>query len=344
MPSRSLDYTPLGRRVGLRARLAAIAGNNLYLLGMTVSVLLTAAGLAVFLVQLITGHVGEFGWFCLGFLVPCGVLAAADGLRQAGRGGSVSAFARANGLEAIHGTTATSYAGSLFADGSHLVLHSVRTRGETFVEVGDLWPLGGAARAADGVEDPGSAAYPERRLFLRVKMGFSIRAGMRAEVVTPELDERLRSFAGAYSLEISGSELTVFGRRELRPKDPLRMAEAFGLAQQLAERLAEVSRDRRRGRGRGAEKANASGIPIPQRHVADDAGLRTMGALKVIGITVALLVIGPLAIAVFMSAIDGGLRGREGVAQVVTLVVVSVVCAVIAGVVRMITTPRRPKR
>ncbi|WP_431500436.1 hypothetical protein [Nocardioides sp.] len=43
MRSRSLDYTPLTERAGLRGRLRTVAGDNLLVIGMTVGVLLTAA-------------------------------------------------------------------------------------------------------------------------------------------------------------------------------------------------------------------------------------------------------------------------------------------------------------
>lgn len=336
MRSRSLDYRPLTDSVGLRGRLRTVAGDNLLVIGMTVGVLLVAGALAVFLVQLISGQIGGFGWFCIGFLFPCGVWVMVSGLLQAGKGGSVAAFAQANDLELTRSTMATTYAGSLFADGSHLVRQSVRTPGETFVEVGDRWPATPPKVGMSGITGTVQAEPHTAQLFMRVRLNERVRPGTRAsEIVTPALDEELRRFAGDYTVEVAGQELTVFGSRELEATRPDRMEQAIGLAERLAAHHAGLV---------GSEgEATTSGIPIPQLAEVRTPGGRPMGALKAIGLVLALVVVGALVIAVVMSVLDDGLRGQKGLAEVVVLIVIAVLLAAVAGLVRLITTPRRER-
>lgn len=336
MQSDHLDYTPLTQRVGLRSRLRTLAGDNLMVMGMTVGVLLTAGPLAVFLIQVVTGNLGGFGWFCIGFLFPCGVWVLGSGLYQAGKGGAVAAFARANGLRLVQGSAATSYAGSFFADGTHVVRQSVRTRDETFVEVGDRWPVTTPKLRTNSVTDTVQAEVRTPELFLRVRLSGRVSpGGSAAEVVTTALDAELRQLAGAYTIEVTDRELTVFGTRELELTDADRMKQALGLAERLAEAAeAELVGD--------APEPTASGIPIPEVGTRSSGG-RMMGAVKVVGITIALFIIAPLVFAAVMSVADDNLRGRGGVAQVVVYLAVMALVGVVGWVVRLITRPQRSR-
>lgn len=338
MQSDHLDYTPLTQRVGLRGRLRTLAGDNLMVMGMTVGVLLTGGPLAVFLVQVVTGNLGGFGWFCIGFLFPCGVWVLGSGLYQAGKGGAVAAFAQANDLKLVSSTTAPDYAGSHFANGSHVVRQSVRTRGKTFVEVGDRWPVTAPKVAVNTVTDTVQAQARTPELFLRVRLNGRLKPGASAaEVITSDRDDELRRLTGNYTVEVSGRELTIFGTLGLEPTEPDRMRQALELAERLAAAAnAELVGDE-------AAEPTTSGVPIPEITAPPASRGRLMGAVKVVGITIAFIVIVPLVIAAVMSVADDHLRGRGGLAQIVVVLLLAVVMAVVVGVVRLITTPQRSR-
>lgn len=329
MGSRSLDYTPLTGRVGLRGRLRALSGDNLLVMGMTIGVILAAGGLAGFLGQHVSGRIDDFGWFCLGFAVPCGVGVMASALLQAGKGGAIAAFARANDLQLTEATMARSYAGSCFADGSHLVRQSVRTRGEAFIEVGDRWPVTAAKGAISSAIDTGQAVPHQAMLFLRIRRAGVPSRRRSGELITSAIDDELRRLAGSYSVEISRRELTVFGSLPLKATKDGRMERAIALADTLAEAFGAVE----------GVRVVSSEAPVPEERDG-----RPMGAVKVVGVSMALFVIGPIVIALPMSLLDGALRGRTALATVAVVGLVAVVTLVVTAVVRRITTPRRRRK
>jgi len=339
MTSRNLDYRPLTRRVGLRARLAALAGNPLMVMGTTLGALLAGVPVIVVAVQLATGGLEGFGWFCLFFLLPCGLWVLADALGKSGQDGRLGAFARANRLELVQGVSATHYSGSLFADGSHVVRQSVRTPGHSFVEVGERWPVTTPRISTNPATGVMTAAGRTPEVFLRARLAGRVGDDASVEtMVTPELDDALRRFAGAYRVEATGRELTLFGTGRLDAAEPGRMEEAF----ELADRLVEAANTHLVSGS--IEKPTLSGVRIPDRDDGKAPQRRAMGPLKVVGLTLALMVIGPLLIAAVMSVADDGLRGNEGAARLVVGLVVVASLVVVGWVVGLITKPQgRPR-
>lgn len=310
--NRNLDHAPLARRGGLGPRLRGASTSNVVVMGGTIGILLVVVPLVVLVGLLATGNATDVGGLVL--LAMCfagGVYVLVDVLRKGADADALSRFAAANDLTLVRGSVAPHYAGSLFADESHAVHQSVRTRDDAFVEVGERFPT----TAPRGSREPNR---PE--LFLRARLAGPATRDP-SELVTPELHEALSRFAGPYAIEVSGDELTLFGSRELDVVRPGRVEEAFALADELVSR------------------ASTGLVPTPT-HPEPPRG-RTPRPLRVVGWILALMVGGPLVIAILMSILDDHLRGAGSAARLVVSLVVLATMAVVGRLVRAAVTPRR---
>lgn len=352
---RALDLTPLTRRGALGARLRVVASNTLLVIALTLGVLLVLLpgiglagvlllgdgpvdrGLVVFLVMLLLG----------------GVYVVIDAFAKAGTGTRLQEFARANDLEVTLSLGARHYAGSQFRSGRRIVLHSVRTRRPPVLEVGDSWPLT-RVRTRIGVTTHVVTAKnaPEAKVFLRAVLPGTVRraysfdgasgsrdvariAGRDTRFMTTEIDDALHEFAGDYTLEVTGDELTVMGTRPLEPTRPDRVETAFALIDVLAARAGTVLVDQ------GSIRPAPGRSPQGARPVA---GRRRAGRhpLVIVGAVLAMLIVVPLAIALVMSSIDGVLRGREGLATIVVGLMLPVLFWLVARLMRWLTARRDP--
>jgi hypothetical protein len=326
--TRDLDLTPLTGRAGVRDRARVVAADHLSLMGSTVAALVVLVPLVVLVALAATGNATDAGGLVL--LVGClvgGLYAVSDVWRKAGPAAALGAFARANGLVLQRSAAAPHYAGSVFADGSHVVRQSVRTPEEDFVEVGDRFPAprGGARR----VQRPA--------LFLRARLSGRAAGGPTARGLVPrELHDAIERFAGPYRIEVAGDELTLLGTRELEAARPGRVQEAFA----LLDRLVELAESRLLPSPGSTAEPTPSGIPVPELPRPTALRGRRRGPLRVVGMTLALLVVGPLVLAVVMSVVDDQLRGNEGVARLVVGLVVAAMLVAVAWVARTVTTPR----
>lgn len=333
----AFDEGPLHSRGGVASRLRVIASDNLALLGATIGVLLVVVPLAVLVGLVATGNTGDTGALALiAMLVAGGLWTLVDVMRRAGTSSAVERFALVNGLDLILSTSGTRYAGSLFADGSHVVHQALRTRNGRFVEVGDMFRVAAPLGAAAGAVLPGQAATstaPPPRLFLRARLaGHVRRTPADVELVTPELDAALSSFAGTHAIEVSGEELTVFGSRPLDPTGPGRIAEGFALAEALVGRADELLVDQPSWR--------ADGVDV----VPDGRRGRPWTPVRTVGALLAMLVVVPVLVAVVMSILDDGLRGNEPAARLVVGVLVLAIVLVVGAVVRASTGGRAARR
>lgn len=282
--SRDLNFQPLARNHGLRGRARAVGANPLWVMGGMIGVLLVVIPSAVFVALLLDGRAyDDWGVVALvAMLVAAGAFCVGQVLHEAGRGSALAAFAHANELDLVVAKAQPGYAGSLFADGSHIVQQSVRTQDARFVEVGERFPVTGPQRR-------GAPATPE--LFLRGRL-----AGRSAPWATtdagPELHERLTAFAGTYVVEVFRDELTVFGSKRLDPTRPGRMAEALALTDALVaeadDRIPASARD------------HAPAVP---EFGEGGRGRRTHPGV-VVAATLALLVVVPLTFAFVMSILE----------------------------------------
>lgn len=345
--SRRLDLTPLFRPVGLGDRLRTIGANPLTVLGLAIGVLLVVVPLIVVVALFATGNATDVGGLAvLALLLAGGAWVVGSELHKAGADGAFGSFARVNHLTLVRATAAPEYAGSQFADGSHVVLQSVRTRRLPIVEVGDRFPVTSVGVAPSPIGGVTAARQNRPEVFLRAQLaGPAAREPQDDELVTPELHERLTRFAGPYTIEVSGDELTFFGSRALDTAGPGRVEEAFDLADELADR------------------ANAALVPeahrtatLPFRYERPDddrpapylpggrqpkrSGWRGRPA-KVVALGLAFLVGGTLVIAVGMSVLDDVLGGNRLAVTVVVAVIVVVVFAVAARIARTLTARRR---
>ncbi len=332
--TRDLDYSPLRRGATLRALLGAARSSNLLVMAGTVGVLLVLVPLVVFVALVATGNATDVGGLVV--LAMCfggGCWVLFDLGRRSVGADAFESFARANDLTLVRASTVQHYAGSVFADGSFAVDQSVRTADRTFVEVGDRFPTTAASFELHGHHRPNRL-----ELFLRARLSRSPAGSVDdIELISPDLlpaalHDELSRFAGAYRIEVSGDELTLFGTRGLEVRSPARVREAFDLLDALLTEL-----DPTRGPSSGAPAPEGGpGRPAP------DGG--TPGPLRVVAWTLALVVVGPIAIAIVFSVLDDHLRGNRGVARLAVGALVVVVLAVVGRVVRAALTPRRTDR
>lgn len=322
---RDLDYTPLGRGSGIRNRLRAIGGNNLWVVAGAIGVLLVVVPVVIAIALLATGNPSPDGLLMLLFLLVCGVLVLGDLLRKAGPAAGLEAFAAANSLELVRGTTARHYAGDVFASEQYAVHQSVRTRGETFVEVGECTPT---------TLPPDARRPNQSALFLRARLTGHTGAEPD-QLVTPELHRQLTRLAGPYRVEVAGDELTVLGSRPLDPQRPGRLEEAFALAGTLVSRADAHPAD-----ATTPGSPTLSGIPLPTPSRPLEAAGKPPRPLAVLGWGMAALVAGSLAIAIVMSVVDDHLRGREVEARLVVSIIVVVTLLLVARLVRAAVSPR----
>lgn len=314
---RDLDYDSLGRGPGLRERLRALGGDPRLVIGGTIGVLMVVVSAVVLVALVATGNATDGGGIAVLVMVLLGgVYVVADATGQAGGASAMTAFARANELVPLGSSMATHYAARSFAAGRCAVRQGVRTRDALFVEVGDRAAVT-ARRAAQGDVDP--------EVYLRVRLAGPVEPG--SELVTPELDEALTRFAGPYVVDVAGDELTLLGSRPLEPRRSGRVAEAFALADALAERAGS-----RRVVGAGPDLTKPPLEPEPARR-------RSPWAIA--AWTVGLLVVLPLGFAVVMSSLDDGLRGNRPAARAVVGLLVVLLIALAGWLVRLALTPRR---
>lgn len=344
--TRDLDYAPLTRRVGLGERLRAVAANNVWVIGATVSLLIAVVPLGLILFFAVAtpltggGFSGDDGVVLavLLFFLLCGALGVTDVLAKAGGAGGFARFAEVNDLESIVGEAAVGYAASEFADGSHLVMQAVRTRERSFVEVGDRFPT----------TPPRDTTQENRaQLYLRVRFAGPVAGGLDEDrLVTPELAAALTRFAGPYTVEKSTYELTLTGDQALDPTSPGRVEEAFALADALGTR-AEVVLGARRwvaGDAPAAPEPTPSGIPVPLVPEPAPARGRPPRVTWVVLATLAVVIGLPLALAVVMSSVEGSLRGNELGATIAVSLIIAVFLAVVGLLVRWSVAPRRRSR
>lgn len=327
------DYTPLSRTGGLRARLQAVAGDNRLRIAATIMVLLIVLPPVILAALLATvENVDSGGVWVLGFVFACGLGVGADLVRQAGGVHALARFASANDLQALPGSVALHYTGSLFADGSYRVQQGVRTREDHFVEVGDRFPT-----KVGGARGP---HVPE--LYLRARLsGPATRSPDGEDLVTPLLHDQLTRFAGAYTVEVSGGELTIFGTRGLETSTPGRLREAFALLVELAERAETVLMAAPLPDRAAAPGPTPSGVPIPAFERLEPEPTQPRSAVAIGGYTLVLLLLGSIAIAIVMSVLDDNLRGNALAARVVVPLVLVAIVAVVELIIRWLLNPRR---
>lgn len=329
-----LDYGPLHRRFGLRDRLRAIGRDNVMVMGSTVVALLVVVPPVVLVSLVATGNATDPGGIaCLVLLMAAGAYATWDVLAKAGSASALHRFADANDLDAVPASTAPTYAGSLFADGSSTIRQAVRTRERRFTEIGDRFPTGSRNSAGATVSE----------LYVRLRLEASLlRTPYGVDLVTPDLHQRLTAFAGDYAIETTGFELTLFGTRPLEPAETGRVEEAFSVADALRARAAAVLVP--------AEAVEtASGIPVPVAGPGPDPDPATAGrpprAWRVVAGTLGLLVLGPFAIAAVLSSTDDYLRREAPWAiPIVVTLVVGATLVVVRWILRKSVTPGGGRR
>jgi hypothetical protein len=321
----------LTRTIRFKARLRAASGNNLMVMGGTVGVLLVIVPLSVLIGLIATGNATDVGGLLvLGMCFCGGVYVLVDILRKSGGGGALESFARANDLVLVRGSMVPHYGGSLFEDESHAVYQSVRTKDEFFVEVGERFPT----------TAPRSSAHPNRpQVFLRARLAGRATRNPR-ELVTPALRGALSRFAGAYTLEVSGDELTLFGSDGLEVERPGRLREAFVLIDEL---VARANAELVPAPGAGAA-SSSSGFRIPVAPRPEPRQGSPRRPRTIIGWTLGLVVGGAILIAIIMSTLDDHLRGNERVARLVVSLIVGAAVAAVARVAKAAMTARRTGR
>ncbi|GAB2463145.1 hypothetical protein GCM10027063_00490 [Promicromonospora xylanilytica] len=344
--SRHLDYSRLSGHVGLGDRLRTVGTSSLAVMGATLGVLLVVVPGIVLAALIATGSATDVGALVfLGMLLACGLWVVGSTLHKAGSDGAFGVFARANGLVLVRATAAPHYAGSQFADGSHIVHQSARTRTSSFVEVGDRFRI----QAPVAVPSPlGVSVTRTNRpeMFLRARLaGPASREPHEGELITPELHERLTALAGPYTVEVSGDELTLFGSRPLETGTPGRVAEAFALAEELVACADAVLVTEPRPSGLGARyEEDVPDRPSPYWSPGQARKRRQRGPLWVVGLTLAFLVGVTLLIAITMSVIDDHLPGDQLAARLAVTVLVAATLWLAALLVRGMTTRQESEK
>lgn len=322
-------------------------------MGTTIGVLLVLVPAAVLPVVLLSEGPTDGGAVAVVVgLLACGVYVVFDALRQTGRGSGLEEVARVNGLDLTNSTAARHYAGARFRSGERIVLHSLRTREHPVIEVGDTWSTARVRTRVSSMTNTVRAENaPSAEVFLRAVLSGPVRApelldgaddergeardmGAVPGLVPPDLDRALREFAGDYTLEVSGRELVLMGTQPWGPRRPERVRQSFALAEALAARVEETLVD---------GSAVQGGVPATVGTAPEETVRRGAHPLVVVLTVLALLITGPLAIALVLSGIDDLLRGEEGAARVVVSVIITAVMGLMALVVRWLTAPRRSR-
>ncbi|MFC0674986.1 hypothetical protein [Brachybacterium hainanense] len=330
MAPRSLDVSALRRGGGPRTRMHVLRTNPQLVVAATITAaLILVSAIALVAVPLAEGPAdpGLLAFLCMLLLMGLALLVSV--VRRTGSTGGLAVFAQVNDLDFQQSVQARDYASARFRSGSWIVQQSVRTREERFVEIGDAWPM-----------SPDMPVRAQRRseLFVRIRLSRPVREEARADprtgFVTPEVDEALRGFAGAYVLEAEGAELTLWGRRPLDPSRPERVEEAFFLADALAARAEELLVDR------SAPPATPWGTSLLNEADARSPR-RGASALRVVAVVLGLLILLPVGIALVMSVLDDHLRGNATAARIVVAVIVLIVGQIVVRAIRRLTARRR---
>ncbi|WP_151523803.1 hypothetical protein [Serinicoccus kebangsaanensis] len=291
--------------------------------------LLVAVPVVVFVAMLAVGQ-GVLGApiFVVVFFLAIGGYVWFDLLRQSSGGDRLAEFGRANHLIIVRSVFVPHYAGSTFGAGRASVLRSVRTRDPHFLEVGDRLPA--TAPRARLMQPSGRAQVEphQAEVFLRARLAGRVakRTTSERDVVPPEVLGDLARFAGRYTVEVTGDELTVFGSRPLGPTTPGRVHEAFSLTAALANHVNQTL------------VTEPAADPRPSEDADQRAPRR--GPLATILVTLALLILGPLLIAVVMANLGDRIDNR-GAAIVIVGVLIAVLFAVIGGLLRWLNAPGR---
>lgn len=333
----TLDYSMLARRPGARQLVRAVAGNPLLVLSSVVGILLVLVPLGVLVgmtVRAMSGRPLDLGAVAVVvMLLIAGGCVLRDVMRRGRGAGPLERFATVNQLAWIPTGLRRSYAGSEFAAGTHAVLHGVRTRDARWLEVGDR----------QRVTSPLRRYRRMPQLYLRMRLSGPPDLEPDEPVITPVLDRELRELAGAYRVELSGEELTVFGSRPLEPTREGRVGVALALCGALARRADELLVGGQAPSRPSLEAAGASPGTSPGTDPAstrpDTSTTRSSGAGRVLLVALALLVLGPLAIAIPLSIIDDW--GLPALAlRVIVIILILGALWGIGLVVRWLLTPR----
>ncbi|ROR90276.1 hypothetical protein [Nocardioides aurantiacus] len=335
--ARDLDYAPLTGRPGLLPRLRAVRASNIWVYSMTVGLVILLLPLTV-VVGLVPLYETDPGFQVMMWAVAAlGAYAVGAVLWQVRGESLLPAFAQTNRLDLTQGVSAQHYAGSRFADGSLMVLRSVRIREAGFLEVGDTFSAATPRRSSP---TSGATGAPDVEVFLRV--GLAGRVSQRSEgvdLLDAPLHERITRWAGTYAVECSDREVTLHGSRGLAAHDPARVREGFELARVLRDRADELLVV---GPGDVPAAPTPSGIPVPVRERRTALAGRPMRPAVVVVATLGFLVVVPVLIAVAMSLVEQ-LSGAPWVASIVLGLVIAAAVAVAGALVRGVTRPRRPR-
>lgn len=296
----------------------AVGASPRLTMGLTVSLLLLLVPLVALVIMAAVGNRDGVAYALVGLVAACGVYATYDGWRQSAQAAGLAEFARVNGLRYVRSSMASQYAGSLFAQERVAVSEAVRTSDRHFIEIGDMWE----------VTAPGPRRVRQPLVYLRIRLRgpIDLRTGLPSV-----LDARLQEFAGDHVVEFARGELTVFGSRPLQANRTGRVREAFALAEEIAA-LASTQ-----------DVPFAVALATPHKAEFDPGtSTRRFGPLKVVLITLALLIFGPLVIALILSSLEDELRGNRGAAQLVVGVVVAGALLFIGWLVRFMTRRNTP--
>lgn len=376
---RDLDYSALGRGRGIGARMRALAGDPLMLMGTTVVVLLVLVPAVALVAILASGAPRDGGMLAfLGMLLAGGIYGLVDVWRKTTTSGGVEAFAEANRLDVIRSLEARDYGAHRFRTGSRIVQESMRTRQARFIEIGDAWPmtpvrLGISASAGVSARDHRS---PE--VFLRARLSGPVRAplvhdGREGPDGSPGQDGVLPTasqeapFADppgdAAPARPDGADrpfITPAMDRDLRAfagpytleitgqelvlcgSRPLDASRAGRVREAviLVDALASRSEALLLDGEPGAPRTAATWSSAIGQHGAAPPMGRRRHPLVVVLMVLAMLIVIPLGLAVVMSSIDHLLLGREVLAKVAVGILVVAILGIVLGVARWFTAAR----
>jgi hypothetical protein len=199
------------------------------------------------------------------------------------------------------------------------------------VEVGDRFPT----------TTPSADSINTAEVYLRWRLAARQWAPVDGAALVGDLDERLRRFAGEWTVDVTYDEVTITGSRPLHAEQEGRVEEAFALVDTLALRAAALLGGpvgTSRSRARATE--DLSGIEVAPAPRAAEPG-RPRSAVWTVLLTLAMLVVVPLGFALVMSQVDDGLRGNALGATVVVALFIALVLAVVRLLIRSSVTPRR---